>query len=323
MATQRKPSHPSNHTAEMLEKALRDRDRYNAERAGKKPSKVLALRDESVLVELQRERWDHIPAPSLKEKISSAIQHISEKVEKVAEGRRRSRAANKPMPRPSLQIEGQETIERAAQAKDGVDGEALSTNEGHRRARIRLPMALSEEKRHREHSTELAVRMKRKELVEPPIRGSRFDLALDGNDQDGPILRAVLSRYIVDHVLAMRGEGGGVENARVQSSSPHDRLPLTEDQRRALHRLNFVHKNVSRRDKADLEKFKNMMIPDQPNMPVLSMAEFTTSKTNVKDHVFREGFFSGIMWKLAERLHDVYRLETLPAHLAEILSSRD
>jgi hypothetical protein len=290
MANRKKPTHPSSITRENVTAALANVD----------PVRVKKL-----------------PPPKPGRTILEAGADIVEALERVMSRRVSYVQQRLTPPRPKRTPAGDETRERAARAPEGIESEPLSKNDGHQRARVRFPMALTEEKVHRDVA-KLTSAKGRKEVAEPPLKGSRFDKALD--HEDGPILRAVLSRYIEDHAIAFGKPGGGEETGRVNcASQPHQKLPLTEPQQKALARIAFIEKHLGSKDRTDLRQFKQMMIPLVANQEPMSMSEYGELRTGLKDDRVREGVFIGIMLKVAERMHDIYRLKELPAHLAEQL----
>jgi hypothetical protein len=213
---------------------------------------------------------------------------------------------------------GAATPERAAHAPDGIHEERLSHNEGHVRGRVRVPMQLFGAATNR-LARELAVatgqlrpKCEGGEQPEPTYVLTRLDKALD--TEDGRILRWALSRYVEDCILInMRGTGsesGKVDGSQAAGSC----IPFNETQRRALARRAFVHDRVGNADRRDLQAFAQMMAPiDGGDAP--AMTEFAQAKTGISDHRAQEGCFVGIMWKVAERLYEVYRLGDFPERI--------
>ena len=63
------------------------------------------------------------------------------------------------------------------------------------------------------------------------------------------------------------------------------------------------------------------MMGPQTNREPLSMAEFGRQKSGLPDDRIREGLAIGVILKLAERLHDLYRLQSLPSKLLEAMAA--
>jgi hypothetical protein len=149
---------------------------------------------------------------------------------------------------------------------------------------------------------------------EPRYIPTRFDKALDYGD--GPILRWALSKYVEDQVLTvMRGTNPDalkIDNGNESAGRP----PFNTTQQKALSRIAFVHKHLGLEDRRDLLSFLQMMAPLNSEQATMSMAEFARQKTGISDDKVREGCFIGLMWKVAQRLYDIYRLRELPQQLA-------
>ena len=99
------------------------------------------------------------------------------------------------------------------------------------------------------------------------------------------------------------------------AQSDSNRVPFNEIQRQSLARLAYVHGQLSGSDRRDLKTFATMMAPIESEDPP-SMSEFAGSKTGLADadssRRVLEGCFVGLLWKLAERLYEVYRTGNFP-----------
>lgn len=217
---------------------------------------------------------------------------------------------------------GAATPERAAHAPDGIQKEHLSHNDGHVRARVRAPMqmfgpAVNRLARKCAAATgQIRPKSGADEPSEPPYVATRLDKALD--TENGGILRWALSRYVEDCILTnMRATGpesGKVDGSQADGS----RIPFNETQRQALARLAFVHKHIGAADWRDLRTFVAMMVPVEGGREPPSMAQFASELTGIgdgQDRRSQEGAFVGLMWKIGERLYDIYRMPGVPGHI--------
>jgi hypothetical protein len=191
------------------------------------------------------------------------------------------------------------TVERRARALEGVEDEALSGNQGHTRQRIVAPMTLLPALFH-EQAQELAG------AAEPPIRKTRLDRAFDHDGTQS--LRWAMSRYVCDVLITQESASGAEGGARISQS----RVPFSLDQQRSLARVAFVHKRLAHEDRRDLDQFAVMMGATVPGYDPVSMVQFGELRSGLCQERVQDGVAVGIILKLAERLHDVYRLMELP-----------